>query len=241
MASKPHTRIRSQPGMSANELARYLVAGDHAREGIIRRAKEIATAPVVRYRDLRAGLSGYLGNAARPASALVALETLLQQKAEDSSSSTFVREDAQASLEALATFRRFQNQLGGYDFKVPGKWAGALPIEGLAVNVYPDLALTQAARSGNRYGVALFRLAKGDDQESESASSRRAEMARYVATLAFMQATAHCEADHTAHHSLCMSIDVQNQDITTASRSQTQRINNIKAACRQIARAWNDV
>ena len=239
MATRPHIRTRPNPGISANELARYIVAGDHAREGIIRRAREIATAPVIRYRDLRNGLSAYLGDLARPMATLTTLEALLQQKANDRSGSTFVREDAQASLEALATFRGFQNQLAGYGFSAPGKWAGALQIGGVAVSVYPDLALTQRSRTGDRYGVALFRLAKGD--ESDGAASRRAEVARYVATLAFMQAEAHCVAEHAPHHSLCMSIDVQNQDIVLASRSQTQRINNIRAACRQIARAWDDV
>lgn len=241
MATRPHTRTRPQPGISANELARYLVAGDHAREGIIRRAREIATAPVIRYRDLRNGLAAYLGNPARPASALATLESLLRQKANDRSGTTFTREDAQASLEALETFRRFQNQLGGFDFQQPQRWAGALPIEGVAVSVYPDLALTQTSRAGERYGVALFRLAKGDDQESENAASRRAEIARYVATLAFMQASEHCRPGHVAYPGLCLSIDVQNQEIVAASRSQTQRVNNIRAACRQIARAWNDV
>jgi hypothetical protein len=239
MATRPHIRIRQQPGISANELARYLVAGDHAREGIIRRAKEIATAPVIRYRDLRNGLSAYLGNVARPAATLTALESMLQQKADDQSASTFSREDAQASLEALATFRRFQNRLGGFDFKQPGKWAGALAVEGVAVSVYPDLVLTQQSRSSDRYGVALFRLAKGDDQESVNAAGRRAEIAKYVATLAYMQASTHCAPDHVAHHALCMSIDVQNQEIVVASNSQTIRINNIRAACRQIARAWS--
>lgn len=238
MATRPHTRTRPQPGISANELARYLVAGDHAREGIIRRAKEISTAQVIRYRDLRNGLAAYLGDSARPSSALASLELLLQQKAEDRSGTAFTREDAQASLEALATFRRFQNQLGGYDFKQPGKWAGALAIEGVAVSVYPDLVLTQQSRTDNRYGVALFRLAKGDDQESVSAATKRAEIAKYVATLAYMQASTHCEPGHVAFPALCLSIDVQNQEITAASNSQTLRINNIRAACRQIARAW---
>ena len=241
MTTRPHTRTRAQPGISANELARYLVAGDHAREGIIRRAKEIATAPVIRYRDLRAGLSAYLGDPARPRSALATLETLLRQKATDRSGTTFTREDAQASLEALETFYRFQNQLGGYSFAQPGKWAGALAIEGLAVSVYPDLALTQSSRNGDRYGVALFRLAKGDDQESGSATTKRAEIAKYVAALAFMQASAHCVPNHVAYPGLCLSIDVQNQEIAAASRSQTQRVNNIRAACRQIVRAWNSI
>ncbi|PTS82600.1 hypothetical protein DBR17_08855 [Sphingomonas sp. HMWF008] len=241
MATRPHTRIRQQPGISANELARYLVAGDHAREGIIRRAKEIATVAVIRYRDLRNGLSAYLGDAARPSATLASLEALLQQKAEDQSGTAFTREDAQASLEALATFRRFQNQLGSFDFKQPGKWAGALSIEGVAVSVYPDLVLTQQSRASNRYGVALFRLAKGDEQESVSAAGKRAEIAKYVATLAYMQATTHCEAEHVAYPGLCMSIDVQNQEIVVASNSQTIRVNNIKAACRQIARAWDSV
>lgn len=239
MATRPHIRIREQPGISANELSRYLLSGDHAREGIIRRAKEIATAPVIRYRDLRNGISAYLADASRPSCALASLESLLRHKADDGSNSAFMREDAEASLEALETFRRFQNQLGGFDFKQPGKWAGALLIEGVAVSVYPDLVLTQQARSNHRYGVALFRLAKGDEQESTTAAGKRADIAKYVATLAYMQANAHCAPSHVAHPALCLSIDVQNQEIVAASSSQTIRVNNIKAACRQISRAWN--
>lgn len=239
MANRPNTRIRQEPGISANELARYLVAGDHAREGILRRAKEIATAPVIRYRDLRNGLAGYLGDAARPARALSALETMLQQKADDQSLAPFAREDAAKSLEALATFRRFQNQIGGYDFKSATR-TPALPIEGVAVSVYPDLALTQQARTGDRYGVALFRFAKAE-QESESAASKRAEIAKYVATLAFMEASVNCAPNHVPYPPLCLSIDVHNQEIVAASRTQTQRVNNIRAACRQIARAWDTV
>ena len=238
MAIRPNTRIRREPGISANELARYLVAGDHAREGIIRRAKEIATAPVIRYRDLRNGLANYLGNTARPSHALGSLDTLLQQKADDQSLTPFAREDAAKSLEALSTFRRFQNQLGGYDFR-PATRTPALQIEGEAVSVYPDLALTQQARTGDRYGVALFRFAKSE-QDSESAASKRADVAKYVATLAFMEAVANCAPNHVAFPALCLSIDVHNQEIVAASRSQTQRVNNIKAACRQIARAWGD-
>jgi hypothetical protein len=140
MATKPHTRLRAAPGISANELARYLVAGDHAREGIIRRAKEIATAPVIRYRDLRHGLSGYLANPVRPGVMLGNLEGLLQQKLDDTSLTPFVREDAAASLEALGSFRRFQNQLGGLDFTAVTR-TPALPIEGVAVSIHPDLGV----------------------------------------------------------------------------------------------------
>lgn len=46
---------------------------------------------------------------------------------------------------------------------------------------------------------------------------------------------------HVAYPGLCLSIDVQNQEIVPATRSQTHRVNNIRAACRQIVRAWNSV
>lgn len=238
MATKPYTRLRAAPGISANELARYLVAGDHAREGIIRRAKEIATAPVIRYRDLRHGLSGYLANPVRPGVMLGNLEGLLQQKSDDPSLTHFVREDAAASLEALGSFRRFQNQLGGFDFKAVTR-TPALPIEGVAVSIHPDLALTQRSRVVDRYGVVLFRFAKGED--SQNAASKRAEMAKYVATLALMEASEHCAANHIAHPSLCLSVDIHNQEIVAASGSYTNRRNDIKAACRQIARMWSHV
>lgn len=238
MATRPHTRTRPNPTISANELAKYLVSGDHAREGILRRAKEVSTAAVIRYRDLRQGLVSYLSNAERPRARLVELEQHLRQRADDTSLSPFHREDATASLEALEAFHRLNNRLGGMSLHVPERWNGALMIEGVAVNVSPDLALIQDARTGPRYGVLIMRFAKGEDRESEAAAGRRAEIGRYVATLAYLQAQAQCLPDHTAHHSLCHALDVQNEEMIGIGPSQTRRVNDITAACRGIARAW---
>lgn len=215
-----------------------MVSGDHAREGIIKNARETPTAPVIRYRDLKNGLAAFLSDPARPTSRLAALESLLEQKANDQNLTAFMRDDAQASLEALSIFRRFNNQLGGYAFAAPGFRANPLNIEGVDVSVHPNLVLTQTVRSDQRFGLALFRLAKGDDEENIAAASRRSDVGKFVATLAFMQAETYCPDEHIAHHSLCMSLDVQNQEIWTGSRNQTRRINNLRAACRQIARAW---
>jgi len=238
MATRPHVRTRPNPTISANELAKYLVSGDHAREGILRRAKEVSTAAVIRYRELRQGLVAYLSDPQRPLLRLVELEEALEQRASDTSLTPFSREDASASLEALAAFHRLGNRFGPMSFRAPATWPGPLAIEGVAVNVYPDLALVQEARSGPRYGVAIMRFAKGEDRESENGATRRAEIGRYVATLALMQAQAHCPDGHIAHHTLCQAIDVQNEDVISIGPSQTRRVNDIRAACRGIARAW---
>lgn len=241
MANSPHVRTRANPGISANELAKYMLSSDYAREGIIRRAKQIATAPVVRYRDLRQGIAGYLSNIMRPASVLSALETRLLQRSADTSLTPFAREDAAASLEALAAFHRVANELSGFQFQLPEGRAAPFMIEGVAVSIQPDVIVTQASRTGDRYGSAIFRMAKGDEAESDTAASRRIDMGRYVATLAYMQATASPVAGHQLHHSLCMAVDIQSELIVTASRNQTQRVNNIRAACRGIAAQWDAV
>ncbi len=218
-----------------------MVSSDYAREGIIRRAKLIATAPVVRYRDLRQGIAGYLADIMRPTSVLTSLETRLQQRSTDTSLTPFAREDAAASLEALAAFHRLANELSGLQFHLPQGKAAPFPIEGVAVSVQPDLIVTQPSRTGDRYGAAVLRMAKGEDNESELAAGRRAEMGRYVATLAHMQASATPVAGHQIHHTLCMAVDIQSELIISASRNQTQRVNNIRAACRSIAAQWDAI
>lgn len=216
-----------------------MLASDYAREGIIRRAKQVPTAPVVRYRDLRQGIAGYLANMMRPVSVLTALETRLQQRASDSSSSPFVRDDAAASLEALAAFHRLANELSGLQFQLPHGRAAPFNIEGVAVSIQPDLIVMQQARTGDRYGAAILRMAKGDEAETDTAAGRRVDMGKYVATLAYMQAAASPVAAHQLHHSLCMAVDIQGELIVPASRNHTQRVNNIRAACRSIVAQWD--
>lgn len=216
-----------------------MISGDHAREGIVRRARQIQTPVVARYRDLRQGICAYLGDIMRPARTLMALEHHLQQRANDSALTTYSREDARASLEALAPFHRLANTLASFQFQAINRRLPPLMIEGVAVNVNPDLIVTQQSRGVDRFGVALLRMAKGDDPEADEVSPKRVEMGKIVASLAYMQASEMTHPEHELHYSLCLSIDVQSELVTPSSQHLSNRLKNIRAACRAISDQWS--
>jgi hypothetical protein len=84
---------------------------DTARIGIIRRAKNPQTPPIIRYRDTRTPICAYLSDGSRRVNPLVAAEEMLKQRAEDASESALRHDDAKQSIEVLHAIQRMQNQL----------------------------------------------------------------------------------------------------------------------------------
>jgi hypothetical protein len=92
-----------------NDLALYMVSSDTARIGIIRRAKNPQTPPIIRYRDARAPICAYLSDGNRRVNPLVAAEEMLRQRGEDASESALRQDDARQSIEVLHAIQRMQN------------------------------------------------------------------------------------------------------------------------------------
>ena len=90
-------RHRSEPRISANDLAKYMVTIGLGRIGIIRRARDSIVPPRARYSSLRSALKAYLTDPVRCRSVLDTLGTNLEQRMSDSSLSNFTRQDAELS------------------------------------------------------------------------------------------------------------------------------------------------
>lgn len=232
-----HIRTRSEPRISANELARYMVTPEPGRLGIIRRARESATPLRIRYAELRSGIAAFLADFRRPLGVLHELQASLEQRRDDPRESEFGRQDAISSLAALDAFMLMQNQLNGYRF-ISSPPTSPLAMGGVNVSIHLDLLALGERVGDNRCGGVLFRLTKADDGETDSAASKRRDMGAYAATLAMMQARSLDALPAVVHHDFCMSIDVQCREVHTASRNFATRAARLEAACRFIAAIW---
>jgi hypothetical protein len=240
MAQAPnlHNRIRNDPRISANDLARYMVSTETGKIGIITRSKEPSTAPVIRYNDLRSGLKAALCDPAAERKILGSLKTSLEQKSDDMSLSAFARDDAQKSLDALECLPLMRNELSGFDYKPAPSKQNNLFISGVNVSVNCDLLIHREYRGSEEIGAVLFRFTKPDEEESDSANSKRKEMGSYAATLVHMQVAANMASNRIPSYKLCWSVDMQHRERHVAPKNYRQKAMNIENACRFIAAMW---
>jgi hypothetical protein len=205
--------------------------------GIVRRAKFPPTAPIIRYRDARAAIAGYLASPTRDLNPLNAARAVLTLRLQDTASTALARDDAQHSLEALDAIVRMRNQVAPFDFHLAPQKQNKLTLSGVEVSVRADLIVHGSARSVDQFGAAVFRLTV-DDAQTEAALTRRREIGTYVATLARMHVDANFASDREPANRLCMSIDVQHGEVFVAPNATARRMNDLTNACAFIAAVW---
>jgi hypothetical protein len=233
----PHVRRRLNPRISANDLARYMVASQTGQIGIIKRSRESGSAPRIRYSLARQELRGFLCDPARTSRHLVAIRNRFEQRADVTSLDSWAQEDARLSLDLIDAFIRMENKIAGAKFEAAPRQQSPLVLAGVDVSVYLDVMMTRERSGKAEVGGILFRLSKADD--GETAASKRQDMGVYAATLALMQVQTNLANGRIPHHQLSASFDIQAGDVHYAPQRYTQRTQNLENACRFIASMWD--
>lgn len=214
-------------------------SSDTARMGIIRRARESTTPLRTRYSDVRQSLRGFLTDQRRRQGTLLAARQMFEQRSDDPSLSDFQREDARLSLDVLDSFDRMQNQLGGLNFEAAPSRMPMLNLAGVDISVNVDLLVVRPRGTQEQVGGAIFRFTKADD-ETDNAASKRRRMGQWAANLVQIQVRDNLCGDRDPHYELCLSVDVQFEEVTRATRSLTARRRDLENACRFISAMWDE-
>ena len=216
-----------------------MVAGEAGKIGIIRRAKEVATAPVIRYKDARKALKAALLQPGRASGIIEGAVDSLQQRADDPSRKRSTRDDAEKSIDAINAFPRLANELAGYEYSDPGNRLPLLNLSDVEVSVNLDLTAQRNYRGKQQIGGLIFRMTKPEEEETDFAKSKRENVGAYAATLIYMQVKANFAGNMLATPALCWSVDVQNGEIYKAPARYKRRANDMEAACQMIAAMWD--
>jgi hypothetical protein len=246
----PSVRERSEPRLSANQLAEYLVFGVDRAETIVHDAKFLQAYIPTWYDDSQAALVAYLLDPKRRKEQLFEEIERLNKLAENSTSAD-ERDRAALDAKVLERFLRIENSLGlnALGFVECGKCAPLL-IEGVLVSVQPDLLVQPLVIAKKKaVGAILFRLSKGIDHDSakkaetrEKRVEQRREMARYSALLASM--ILEKQFGHLGEVSLrhCFAVDVPlGEAIPVSTGDRIARAKRIAKACRQIDQLWPNI
>lgn len=214
-----------------------MVSSDTARIGILRRAKNPISPPIIRYRDVRNAITSYLTDATRNLNHIVTAEQMFQQRIDDPSISPLLRNDALLSIEVLHSLQAMRNQLGGFDFHSAPRDQSKLNISGVEVSVRADLLVYGTSRNEHQIGAAILRMTV-DDAATETAREKRRNTGLFVATLARMHVDQNIQSERTLVNRLCLSIDIQHGEAFTAPNANTRRMNDLESACSMIAAIW---
>lgn len=166
---------------------------------------------------------------------------MFDQRVDDASLSDFVRDDAAKSLDAFDAFDRMRNEIAGFDYQPAPKRQPKLTLADVPVSVYADVLIHRDYRGVGQIGGAIFRMTLPDEEEGESATTKRREMGLYAATLVQMHIRENLAGNRTPAHQLCWAIDVQCGEKHIAPRTYAQRAQNLENACRFIAAMWDRV
>ncbi|MEG3176154.1 hypothetical protein U1872_07940 [Sphingomonas sp. RB3P16] len=162
----------------------------------------------------------------------------LVKKLDAAGLSSWVKGDLQASLEALDRYAATLNQTGvnKLDCKPVNGSVPPLLIGGLRVRVTPDVTILKPdpKELDPKVGAIVTMIAK-----SESSTTKRKEQARTAAVLVWLFAEKHLSAKGSPDRKLCFSFDVFDGSLVPAGTGIATRVNNITAACEEIAHAWS--
>lgn len=228
---------RPTPRITANDLALYMVSSDTARLGIIRRSKAPQAPPIIRYRDVRPVVTGFLSDDSRRVNPLTSAEQMFQQRAEDAAESALRQDDARNSIEVLHSIQAMTNQISPFTFRPGPQAQPKLNLGGVEVSVRADLFVRTPIRGVEHAGAAVLRLTQ-DDADTDAARSKRRDMGLYVATLVRLHVDQNLQPNVPVSNRLCMSIDVQHGELFQAPDANTRRMNDLESACRMISAIW---
>jgi hypothetical protein len=245
----PSVRARTEPRLSANQLAEYLVFQIQRAENILHDAKFLQPYIPTWYEDSTEALVNYLADPLRPKSKLYDEIDRLTELAKTTESEA-VRDRAIADAKIIENFLVSENSLGlnKLPFIAPPP-TSPLKIEGVFVSVRPHLLIhpLEIAKR-KRVGGVIFRLSKGIDHESpkkketiEKRKDQRREMGCYVAVLLAMTFEKHFEHLGEVSGDHCMAIDVPLGETISVPSNRPTRVSLIKKACRQIAQTWPNI
>jgi hypothetical protein len=233
-------RLNSKPRLSANQLADYLNASSTRRKRVIQDAKFPRTVIVARYDGARDGIADYLCDLARPTSTLVTAIDQMKAKAE-ASDSPWTKQDSLLSIEAIESFHSAygNNKMGVRKIECRPMTASRppLPIEGVQVSVSLDATTHRKDKDGkDRVGGVILLFSK-----SETSSNSRADRCKTAAVLALMFAEKHLTSYGKADPKLCFALDIFGGTAHPAPGTYKQKLNNINAACDEIADRWESI
>lgn len=217
----------ADPKISLNKLAEYLDATPSRRRQIVKDQQNPQPFIAARYNDARERIIGFIEGGMNGEQEMLAAAEDLRQ---DYNGTDFVRQDRNASADAIEGFLDASDQLGIDDFLAEGidrSISAIMNISGVNISVRPDVILKDKD-TGEVKGAIKFHFSRTSPL---SAKSRE-----YSATA--LRVYLEGEGHRCVDPNKCYVVDVPTQSVSSAPKAFKRKMNDIEAACEEINARW---
>lgn len=223
--------VRKSPRISVNKLGEYMVASPRRRRRIIQDQKEPHEFVVARYRDAEEVIGEFLRSGADDDAAVQEAIQRLQFKPKKSDWDTTTAKLCAGALEAFLEVLDDLNLAG--DAVVRDFSRHPLRLAGVAISVRPEIILRQKEPgAATKMGAIKLCFSKTKRLQEESASYIGAVLQEYMRSV---------YPDRQVVRERCQVVDVFGRRVFEAPRAHKTRLEDVSAACEEIARAWPDL
>lgn len=218
------------PRISVNKLGEYMVASFVRQRGILRDQKRESTVKSARYAKAEAPVLEFLTQ--RSTDPLHKAADQLDKA--PPGRTAWQESDRQSTMDALEAVARLDKDLllDKWHYSAPPRRARKLNIAGVEISVQPHALVHSTHRGAQVFGALRFHYIRDGEK---SLSKRGGE---FVAALLHLWCTQNSHPGAEARSSCSLSVDVFSGKITAAPTSTIKLMDNIEAACEEIALKW---
>jgi hypothetical protein len=224
--------IRNTPRISVNKLGEFLTTRSPTRRRrLIHDQKQPPSVVVPRYAKALEPIAKFLASGcADPGQIADAIAKLRNTVPK----SDWVADDNKNTIAALEHFLTAATLLpiDGATYIKGDKDARPLVIAGVQISVRPDFILR--VRKKDKVSTGAMKIHYIKDEEKALTEDGQ----EYVAMLCHEWNTKYGAKAYPAVHSLSFSLDLFRQNLVSAPKSVKRRMNEIEAACTEIALVW---
>jgi hypothetical protein len=224
----------STPRISVNKLGEYLTTPSAIRRrAIVRDQKTPHGAVVPRYRHAAQPIEDFLNSGGLDVAPVIDAIGSMRTGAQ-TAGTEWVRDDLLNTADALEHFLEVADELPmeGVTYIPSGQGVPKLAIAGVDISVQPNLLLHYSKRGRDCIGALKIHYIRDDGKALREAGQE------YVSALCHQWLLAGNAGSRQPDHAGCMSIDLFRNRIVRAPASFTRRMNEVEAACSDIALLW---
>ncbi len=227
---------RNAPRISVNKLGEYLTATPSRRRRIIFEQKHPPTFQVIRYREAERAIVDYLVGGQDEK----ILEKVRTRLAATVPETEFEAQKVQLCIEALDTFEECLDlvDLDGLAVAAGQPDPDHLDFAGVSVSVRPEIVLVTPDRAGPRVGCLTHLRQKLYLGKTVPLDERSGP---YVSTVLAAFAERNIAAKGRVDNRLVLTLDVFARRVFVAPKARARRLDDITAACEEIAARWGSV
>ncbi|MCY1719573.1 hypothetical protein OU798_04430 [Prolixibacteraceae bacterium Z1-6] len=222
----------NQPKMTINKLGEYLVASPRRKRSILETLK---------YPKEDGGQWGHVHSEARNAIKRYFVSgfdkkyiTKCIASLKSKSGTKDEKNYHASSILLLETILKSENiDFDAYDYEPYNVKNAYLDIEGVKINVYPDLLVKSTSRGKNYIGALKLHLVKNSEINDEAG--------RYIATILNRYADGFILTDRKIRTNHNISYDVISDRFIECPGSVKNRWKNIEAECKNIVAIWGSI